>query len=107
LSTNLTLDHTESLTLETRAWCDQQMSLLHLPEPPRSTNFMPGSRNEDGTFYKRIPPWFDQLVYTARAWYLSGSLPELAVAPKPRDGWGFTVRQEVLNAMQEQTNSTH
>lgn len=83
----LSIDHTQILTAQTRHWCDQQWALLER-DNPRSNEFITRDRTpESKTFIKLIPPWYQQLVNTARNHHFAHDEPYLSVAEKPLDGY--------------------
>jgi hypothetical protein len=82
-------------------WCEAQWLALRsrTPSPPfpepQAREFIPQLHRY------LIPQWYQTLVHLARQHTLLNGIPRLELAPKPHDAYGFAVRQEVDDALEE------
>jgi hypothetical protein len=89
------LDPDEYLTAATLQWCQQQLAQLNLTTPPVASDFIPRLDNF------RVPDYYKSLIHTARVHHSSANNPRLELAAKPRGGYGWDPRHEIVEELAE------
>jgi hypothetical protein len=86
-------------------WCETQW--LALQSSPPSDASPPFPEPQIREFISQlhvysVPKWYQTLIYLGRRHTLLNEIPHLALAPKPHDAYGFAVRHEVDDALEEE-----